>query len=44
MIALFENEAESGQEPRLRHYAKSALPALRLQQQRAEAIAQKLGL
>jgi putative membrane protein len=42
-IALFESEANGGQDPRLKHYARSMLPTLHHHLHEAEAIGQKLG-
>lgn len=43
MIALFESEANGGQDPRVKHFARSMLPELHHHQHEAEAIAKKLG-
>jgi putative membrane protein len=43
LIALYESEASSGQDPRLIHYARGALPLLRHQLHEVETIAGKLG-
>jgi putative membrane protein len=44
MIALFESEDQSGQDPRAKHFARSTLPELRHHLRMAEMLAQKLGL
>jgi putative membrane protein len=44
MIALFESEANGGQDARVKHYARSTLPELRHHLHEAETIAHRLGL
>ncbi|HZK91607.1 MAG TPA: DUF4142 domain-containing protein, partial [Stellaceae bacterium] len=44
MIALFESEAQNGQDTHLKRYAKSMLPVLHRHQHEAETIGQKLGV
>jgi putative membrane protein len=42
-IALFESEAKGGQDPRVKHYARSLLPTLHHHLHEAEALGKKLG-
>ena len=42
-IALYEAEARTGQDPRLRRYASETLPMLYRDLQQAQAIAARLG-
>jgi putative membrane protein len=44
MIALFEGEANSGQDPRVKHLARSMLPELHHHLRESEAIGKQLGL
>jgi putative membrane protein len=44
MIALFESEASSGQDPRAKRFAREMLPALRHHLHEAETIGHKLGI
>lgn len=42
-IALFEAEAQNGQNPQLKRFARTSLPMLRHHLQMAEAIARRMG-
>jgi putative membrane protein len=42
-IALFESEANGGQDPRMKRFARETLPTLQHHLREAQAIAQKLG-
>jgi putative membrane protein len=43
-IALYESEANGGQDARAKHLASSTLPALRRHLHEAEALGKKLGM
>jgi putative membrane protein len=42
-LVLFENEAQAGQDPRLRRFARDRVPMLRRDLQRAESVAARFG-
>ena len=44
LIALYESEAESGQDLRVKHLAREGLTMLRMHLKEVEALAQKLGI
>jgi putative membrane protein len=44
MISLYESEANGGQDPRLKHYARTTLPALQHHLRLAQELANRLGL
>ncbi|HML10393.1 MAG TPA: DUF4142 domain-containing protein, partial [Stellaceae bacterium] len=44
LIALYESEVESGQDIRVKHFAREVLPMLRVHRKEAEALAGKIGL
>jgi putative membrane protein len=44
LIALYESEASGGQDIRAKHFAREALPMLRLHLKEAEVLARKIGV
>ena len=43
IISLYESEANGGQDPRLKHYARTTLPSLQHHLRLAEELANRLG-